>query len=89
MDLLTRVIEMLTERGFEVTNVDVTVMAEKPRLRPYVDSMRERLGLVMGVEVERVSVKAKTNEGLESVGRNESMAAQAVALIHRIKSEQA
>lgn len=83
LDLLGLVVQLLAEQGFGVTNVDATVMAEQPRLRPHVDSMRKRLASVLGVDIDRVSVKAKTSEGLESVGRGEAMAAHAVVLIHR------
>jgi 2-C-methyl-D-erythritol 2,4-cyclodiphosphate synthase len=83
LDLLRQVVELLTKLGFGVTNVDATVMAEQPTLRPHVDSMRERLASALGVRADQVSVKAKTSEGLESVGRNEAMAAQAIVLIHR------
>jgi len=89
LDLLARVVELLTQHGFGVTNVDATVAAEQPKLRLHIDSMRERLASVLGVDADRVSVKAKTNEGLESVGRNEAMAAQAVVLIHRRAAEHA
>lgn len=83
LDLLRQVVELLSKKGFGVTNVDATVMAEQPTLRPHVDSMRERLASALGVRADQVSVKAKTSEGLESVGRNEAMAAQAIVLIHR------
>lgn len=89
LDLLAQVVQLLNEQGFGVTNVDATVMAEQPTLKPHVDSMRERLAAVLGVDADRVSVKAKTSEGLESVGRNEAMAAQAVVLIHRRDAEHA
>lgn len=89
LDLLRQVVELLTKQGFGVTNIDATVIAEQPRLRPHVDSMRERLARVLGVGADQVSVKAKTSEGLESVGRNEAMAAQAVVLIHRRDAEDA
>ena len=83
MDLLARVVELIAERGYVVANVDAIVMAEQPKLRPYIEAMRERLAAVLNVDIDCVSVKAKTNEGLESVGRGEAMAAQAAALIHR------
>ena len=89
LDLLAQVVDLLTEQGFRVTNVDATVMAEQPALKPHVDSIRKRLASVLGVDADRVSVKAKTSEGLESVGRNEAMAAQAVVLIHRRDAEHA
>ena len=83
LDLLARVVEMISERGYRLANVDATVMAERPRLRPHIQAMRERLATVLQVDVERVSVKAKTSEGLESVGRGEAMAAHAIALLTR------
>jgi len=81
LDLLARVVEMISERGYHVANVDATIMAERPRLRPHIQAMRERLAGVLQVDVDRVSVKAKTSEGLESVGRGEAMAAHAIALL--------
>jgi 2-C-methyl-D-erythritol 2,4-cyclodiphosphate synthase len=83
LDLLDRVVELITGRGYRVANVDVVVMAERPRLLPYVDAMRERLASSLNVDIDSVSVKAKTSEGLESVGRGEAMAAHAVALLSR------
>ncbi|HTF37551.1 MAG TPA: 2-C-methyl-D-erythritol 2,4-cyclodiphosphate synthase, partial [Blastocatellia bacterium] len=60
---------------------DATVMAERPRLMPYVQTMREKLASVLQIDVDQVNIKAKTNEGLESMGRGEAIAAQAVALL--------
>ena len=84
LDLLARVVELIAERGYRVANVDAVVMAEQPKLRPHIEAMRERLASTLRIDIDSVSVKAKTSEGLESVGRGEAMAAQAVALIHRI-----
>jgi 2-C-methyl-D-erythritol 2,4-cyclodiphosphate synthase len=83
IDLLSRVVEMITERGFRVANIDSTIQAERPRLRAHIQPMRERLASVLKLEIDRVSIKAKTNEGLESVGRGEAIAAHAVALLSR------
>jgi 2-C-methyl-D-erythritol 2,4-cyclodiphosphate synthase len=83
LDLLAHVVELITERGYKIANLDSTVMAERPKLKPHVQAIRESLAAVLRVEIEQVSVKAKTSEGLESVGRNEAMAAQAVVLITR------
>ena len=87
LDLLRHVVQLLTGKSYGVTNVDATVLAEQPKLRPNVDSMRERLAAVLGVGIDRVSVKAKTSEGLESVGRGEAIAAHAVVLIHHRGAE--
>jgi 2-C-methyl-D-erythritol 2,4-cyclodiphosphate synthase len=81
LDFLRHAVSLVSDKGYRVTNLDATVMAERPRLKPYIRAMRERLAGVLGVEVDRVSVKAKTNEGLDAIGRGEAMAAQAVVLI--------
>jgi 2-C-methyl-D-erythritol 2,4-cyclodiphosphate synthase len=82
-EFLTSTVEMLREHGWRVGNVDVTVVTERPRMGPYVQAMRERLARTLGIEVERVSVKAKTTDGLGFTGRAEGMACHAAALIAR------
>jgi 2-C-methyl-D-erythritol 2,4-cyclodiphosphate synthase len=86
LDLLRRTVARLTERGYRVTNTDATVVAEAPRLAPYVASMRERLAQAMGVEIDRVSVKATRAEGLGALGRQEGLAVMAVAAVQRMES---
>lgn len=81
LDFLARVVELIGEREFQIANVDAIVMAERPKLLPHIQAIRERLASVLGVDVDRISVKAKTSEGLESVGRGEAIAAQAIALL--------
>ena len=89
LDFLARAVEMLTDRSYRISNIDATVIAERPKLRPHIESIRERLASVLRIDVDRVSIKAKTNEGLGSVGRNEAMAAHAVVLIQRGDAEHA
>jgi 2-C-methyl-D-erythritol 2,4-cyclodiphosphate synthase len=79
--LLTRVVELISERGYKIANIDSVVMAERPKLKPHIQAIRESLAAVLRIDLDQVSVKAKTSEGLESVGRNEAMAAHAVALV--------
>jgi 2-C-methyl-D-erythritol 2,4-cyclodiphosphate synthase len=79
--LLDKVVEKLEESGWRVVNIDATVVAEKPRLREYIDDMRQALSHVLGVETDRVSVKASTNNGLGFIGSGEGIAAYAVAMI--------
>lgn len=81
LDLLRRVTGMLHERGWIVVNCDSTVIAQEPRLAPYVARMRANLASALAVEVERVSVKATTAEGLGALGRVEGIAAQALVTI--------
>jgi 2-C-methyl-D-erythritol 2,4-cyclodiphosphate synthase len=86
--LLDKVVEKLEERGWRVVNIDATVVAEKPRLREYIDDMRRNLCHVLGVDMDRVSIKASTNNGLGSIGRGEGIAAYAAAMIEeKVKDE--
>lgn len=81
IELLKGAAAKIREAGYTVSNIDVTVIAQKPKLLPYLDRMRTNLAAALGVDVTAVSVKGKTNEGVESMGRSESMACHAVALI--------
>ena len=83
LDLLTQVVELVNQHGFGITNIDTIIIVERPKLRAHIDSMRDALASVLSIPIDRISIKAKTNEGLDSVGRNEAIAAQAIALIHR------
>ncbi|HSB11316.1 MAG TPA: 2-C-methyl-D-erythritol 2,4-cyclodiphosphate synthase [Blastocatellia bacterium] len=84
LEFLRRALELVGDRGFRVANVDATVIVEQPKLKTYIEEMRSRLASVLGVAPDQVSVKAKTNEGLDSIGRGEAMAGQAVVLIVRL-----
>jgi 2-C-methyl-D-erythritol 2,4-cyclodiphosphate synthase len=75
---------MAADHGFEVGNVDITVLLESPRLRTYIDPIRVSLAGALGIEIGCISVKAKTNEGVDAVGRGEAIAAQAIALLRRV-----
>ena len=83
--LLERVTALLREHGWQVGNVDATVVAQVPKLAPYIPEMRRRLAEAMGLDVDCVSVKATTEERLGFTGSGEGMAAHAVALIERLK----
>ncbi len=79
--LLQAVIALLNDQGWQVHNVDATVLAERPKLKPHIPAMRQRLAEAMGVPVEAVSVKATTVEGLGAIGRHEGISAMAVATL--------
>jgi 2-C-methyl-D-erythritol 2,4-cyclodiphosphate synthase len=81
LDLLSRTLALVRHAGFEVENIDATVIAERPRLAPHIPAMRERIAHTLGIEVGRANVKATTPEGLGSLGRGEGIAAMAVALL--------
>ena len=79
--LLRRTVALLADKGFSVGNVDIAVCAERPKLSPHIDAMRECLAPLLGIPVSRVSVKATTTEQLGFTGRREGISAYAVALI--------
>jgi 2-C-methyl-D-erythritol 4-phosphate cytidylyltransferase/2-C-methyl-D-erythritol 2,4-cyclodiphosphate synthase len=83
LDLLRRAMGVVKSAGYGVVNVDVVVIAQKPKLVPYVDAIRANLAAALDCDAAQVSVKGKTNEGLDSMGAGESIAAQAVALMVR------
>ena len=85
--LLKMISDELTKNGWQVVNIDATVVAETPRLRDYIDLMREQLGEALNIARDRISVKASTANGLGPVGHGEGMAAYAVALIEGGKHE--
>ena len=80
-ELLRHVRQLLQDKGYQVGNVDATVIAEAPRLRPYIDAMRENIAQDLGVEMDVINVKATTTEKLGFTGRGEGIAAEAVCLI--------
>ena len=73
--------------GFVVENLDVTLIAERPRIDPYISRMRAELARATGLEAPRVSVKGKTNDGVGALGRGEAIAAQAIALLRRVRPD--
>ncbi|MDE6317833.1 MAG: 2-C-methyl-D-erythritol 2,4-cyclodiphosphate synthase [Muribaculaceae bacterium] len=79
--LLREVVEMITSRGYNISNVDVTIIAQAPKLLPFIPQMIETLSTDMALATDRVSVKATTTERLGFTGRKEGIAAQAVALL--------
>ena len=81
LDLLESIRNLVVERGGRIVNVDATLVAEAPRVAPHVAEMRTALGRALGIETDRVSVKATTNERLGAVGREEGIAAMAVAAV--------
>lgn len=81
LELLSRVVWLAHERGLHVVNLDATIMLERPQLRPYIFTMREKIAEVLGVEHSCVSVKAKSGEGLDAVGEGLAVSAHAVVLL--------
>jgi 2-C-methyl-D-erythritol 4-phosphate cytidylyltransferase/2-C-methyl-D-erythritol 2,4-cyclodiphosphate synthase len=84
IDLLERAVALVRDAGYEVGNVDVTVILEKPKIKDHIGEMRKNLAAALGVDASRVSVKGKTNEGVDAVGRGEAIAAHAIALVRKL-----
>ncbi len=81
IELLAAVWKLASDRAWRLGNADVTIFAEAPRLKPYLDAMRERLASALGAEQSRVNVKASSPEGLGALGRGEGMAAAAIVML--------
>ena len=81
--LLAKVIELLAESGYKVGNVDSTIAMQRPKLRPYIDSMREQIAQTIGIATDCVSVKATTTEHLGFEGEEKGVSATAVVLIYK------
>ena len=79
--LLKRVVDMIAQRGYSVSNVDITIIAQKPKLLPFIPDMITALSSILRINPERVSVKATTTERLGFTGRGEGIASQASALL--------
>jgi 2-C-methyl-D-erythritol 2,4-cyclodiphosphate synthase len=83
--LLRRANELLEAKGYQVVNVDVTVICEAPKIGPHALAMREKLAAALGIGVKHISIKGKTNEGMGWIGRGEGIAVMATALIATVE----
>ena len=79
--LLKHVVDIVADKGYTISNVDCTIAMQRPKLRPYIDTMRMRLAEVVGIDVDHISVKATTTEHLGFEGREEGVSATAVTLL--------
>lgn len=80
---LEKAVQMAAEKGYRIGNLDSTIGIESPRLKPFIERMRENLAVILGVGSERISVKAKTGEGVDAVGEGRAVRADAVVLLER------
>ncbi len=83
LKLLTEVVAHLKRNGYSIVNIDSTVIAQRPKLAPYIDTMREKIAVAAELELDRISVKATTEEKLGFTGRGEGIAASAICLIEK------
>lgn len=81
IELLKETIKIMKEKQYMISNIDITIIIEKPKLRDYIDSMRENLSKVLKTNIENVSIKAKTNEKMDAIGKGEGIAVYCVSLL--------
>ncbi len=79
--LLRETADLLINAGYEIVNIDSSLICQKPKLAPYIQRMRQNLADILGIDISEISIKAKTNEKLDSVGRGEAIAALTAVLI--------
>ena len=82
--LLKTAYELVKEKGYIIDNIDTTIIAQAPKMNPYIDIMREKLSQVLEINSELISIKAKTNEEQDSIGEKKAIAAQAIVLLRKI-----
>ena len=88
MVLLKKTTEILREKGYSIVNIDATVIAQAPKLRPHIDAMRSNVAANAGIDIDCVSIKATTEENMGFTGRLEGISAHCVCLIEKARSEQ-
>lgn len=82
--LLQKTMQIMENNGYKIINIDSNIICQKPKLMPYIDKMKEKLALLLNLDIMSLSIKAKTNEGQDSVGEGNSIASQCVCLIEKI-----
>lgn len=82
VELLVEVIKLIQKEGYKISNIDATIVAQAPKLRPYIDEMRARLSMAMGIAMNQINIKATTEEGLGFTGRKEGISAYATCLLY-------
>lgn len=84
MELLKKVVDLMKEKNYYISNTDITVIIERPKLRNFIDAMRKNLSLALNTDIENISIKAKTNEKMDSVGKGEGIAVHCVSLLEKV-----
>lgn len=83
--IMKQVVSMMFEKGYVVNNIDISITLEKPKLRNYIDEMRNNVAKLLQIDVDKVSIKAGTNEQLDSLGRGEAVKAESIVLLKEEK----
>lgn len=87
VELLKAVYKMVLEEGYKINNVDLTILAEKPRLRPYIDLMRSKIATTLSIDINDINIQAMTNEGLDEIGKGMAIRATSTCLLVRENNE--
>ncbi len=82
--LLQKTMQIMQNNGYKIVNVDSNIICQKPKLMPYIDKMKEKLAPLLNIDESALSIKAKTNEGVDATGLGEAIAAQCVCLIEKV-----
>lgn len=82
--LLSEAVSLVVKAGWAIVNVDATVIAQAPKLAPHMDRIRESVAQAIGIDLQRVNIKAKTNEGCDAVGQKQAIEVQAIALLEAL-----
>lgn len=82
--LLQKTMQIMQNNGYKIVNVDSNIICQKPKLMPYIDKMKEKLAPLLNIYESALSIKAKTNEGVDAIGKGEAIAAQCVCLIEKV-----
>ena len=85
LELLSKVITLIRNKGWEVNNIDSVIIAERPKIKPYVGLMKENISNILNIEISLIGIKATTNEKLGPEGREEGISCHSVVLLERIK----
>ena len=82
--LLQKTMQIMQNNGYKIVNIDTNIICQKPKLMPYIDKMKEKLAPLLNIDESALSIKAKTNEGVDAIGLGEAIAAQCVCLIEKV-----
>ncbi len=82
--LLQKTMQIMQNNGYKIVNIDSNIICQKPKLMPYIDKMKERLAPLLNIDESMLSIKAKTNEGVDATGLGEAISAQCICLIEKI-----
>ena len=82
--LLQKTMQIMQNNGYKIVNIDTNIICQKPKLMPFIDKMKEKLAPLLNIDESALSIKAKTNEGVDAIGLGEAIAAQCVCLIEKV-----